>query len=207
MLSRYYRLKLYSKILLRNCKITGLLQNKDLKKNIITQVQTVLVLSLKNLVIGINGLKKKKLNFKFQNSKVEKQMMYAVIQCNFNQVRKNFISRPGENFIVLNNASKLEKYYNEQIKHDYFRSLFLKKIYPFKKENKICSTKFFHGNYKSSLIGKLEKNFVGKKHFSNNKFQKYDKLIEYVNPFVYPNYDSFNSRPLSKIISNRISRL
>jgi len=176
------------------------------KKNYIKSIKTNLILSLKNLIIGINCFKKRiELNSGLRNPNIKPQILYSIIQCNFNLIRKNFLSKERKSFVTLNNASKLEKFYNEQIRSDYIRSIFLKKVYFIKKENKLLSIKIINNNNNSSLIGEWNNKSRGKKHFNDCKFQRYDKLIDFVNPSLYQRPDFVYSRPLSKIVSNRFS--
>jgi hypothetical protein len=170
-----------------------------------------LILTLKNLTLSLNFLQgqkiKNELKFKFhiKDQKEFCKINSFLLQKSFNLSKKNFNLNKMEIFFTINSTLKLKKYYKKYETFSFFKKILPKKINCYKEKNDLFLKNDKNLNLKVSF--QLERNDKPTVNIKSQicKFQKFDKMIDYINlnkeNFVFLN----ENLPLPKILSNKIN--
>jgi len=170
-----------------------------------------LILTLRNLTFSFSFLQdqkiKNELKFKFhiKDRKGFCQINSFLLQKSFNLNKKKFSLNKREILFTINSTSELKKYYKKYEAFSFFKKLLPKKINCYKEKNDLFLTNDKNLNQKVSF--QLEKNDKSTVNIKPQicKFQKFDKMIDYIN-LNRENFVFLNEKfPLPKILSNKIN--
>ena len=187
---KYFRFRSISFFLFKNCQSITKRSHKKTNhckfffKSVIYNLWT----SLKNLIFCLNFLKFKKelkkrtsVQFNKKNIKNLSKYLYNSVQKEFYCSKRLFFLNKNKKFLSIVNSLKLSEFFNKKTCGEFFKKIISKKIDLVKKENKFISFKLINSRENNSF-SILEKNIKSKKKNNNtNRFQKFDKLIDYIN--------------------------
>jgi len=109
-------------------------------------------------------------------------------------------------FLSIVNSLKLSEFFNKKTCGEFFKKIISKKIDLVKKENKFISFKLINSRENNSF-SILEKNIKSKKKKNNtNRFQKFDKLIDYINSWDR-SVEIRNKSSLPMLLGNQFANL
>jgi len=109
-------------------------------------------------------------------------------------------------FLSIVNSLKLSEFFNKKNYGEFFKKIISKKIDLVKKENKFISFKLINSR-KNNSFSILEKNIKSKNKNSNmNRFQKFDKLIDYINSWDR-SVEIRNKSSLPMLLGNQFANL
>jgi hypothetical protein len=211
---KYFKFRFDSLILFKNCNliIKGKIQNEYCFKNLKKAIDYINGISINNFIIGLKNLNKNK-NFKKSTDFVKirtrlknfSKFLYPLLQKNFNLVKQKFVGKTDKKIFTINNSLKLASFYSkEKNNNNLLKIISIKTINFLKKENNfIYHRNFKHKNRGLTTSKEGNKKFIKKK-ISSNRFQRFDKLIEYITPEWESENDDLKTYPISKILTNEI---
>merc|ERR1711966_431779 len=126
LLIQYIKFKIRSIFLFKNCSIIDNFKNK---KN---QIRFLASMCLKNILIGIVGLKSQirissDLSVNSENYYNFSRIYNKIVQKEFDLTRKIFLSAKGKQFFMVNNMLKLKEYCKKKSNFFFFQEFFIKK--------------------------------------------------------------------------------
>ncbi len=215
LITKYFRFRSISFFLFKNCHfITKRCYKKPnhckfLFKSVIYNLGT----SLKNLIFCLNFFKfkkelKKGAHVKFNKKNIKKisQYLYNSVQKEFYCSKRLFFLNKNKKFLSIFNSLKLSEYFNKKTCGEFFKKIISKKIDLVKKENNFISFKLINSR-KNNSFSILEKNTKSKNKNNNmNRFQKFDKLIDYINSWDQ-SVEIKNKSSLPMLLGNQFANL
>jgi len=205
LLIQYIKFKIRSIFLFKNCSIIDNFKNK---KN---QIRFLASMCLKNILIGIIGLKSQirinsDLSVNSENHCNFSRIYNKIVQKEFDLTRKIFLSAKGKQFFMVNNMLKLKEYCKKKSNCLFFKNFLSKNSEFYKKENGFLQMKVGNSRNKSLII---LKNQIKKKKKQNNqiknKFLKFDKLIDYLNEPQLQEPSLTKKGPLPQILRSQMN--
>lgn len=169
-------------------------------------------ISINNLVVGLKSLNLNKNLKKYtefvksgKNLKKFSRLLYPLLQKEFNLVKQKFLGKTSKKIFTIINSLKLVNFSKEKKNGDNLIEIIsTKKINFLKKENTSIFRRIFkYKNRNLMVIKEKNKNFVKKK-INTNRFQRFDRLIEYISPEWEQEKDNLKKSTLSKILTNEV---
>lgn len=165
---------------------------------------------MKNLVLCAIFLQaKKNENLRSKNSKkYQKKFCISssfLVHRQYNFIKKNFNLTTKKHLVISNTTLKFKNHFKKNDAAGSLKSTFHKKINVSVEKISLLSTKIIDINQKKTIWIKMKKRSSIKNKMNTCKFQKYDKLVDYVD-LKRKELAYFNEKkPLSKILSNAIN--
>lgn len=195
---------------MKNCQlVTKYKEKDDYLKNLEQSFFFRLDITLKNLILGTGFLKSiikieeiQKIKFFGRNFIKSKNFQHFLVQSRFNYIKAKFLPVNLKKKLLLSNILGSKKISKSKIikKHSKFIPFMKSSI--IRRENKFAFLSIFKTKRHYSFLLKIKNKKI--KQRKTNTFQKFDKLIGYINSEKQIIFDYEEKTPLPRVLYNQI---
>jgi hypothetical protein len=195
---------------LKNCQlVTKYNEKNNFYKNLEQNFFFNLAITLKNLILGTGFLKSiikieetKKNKFCERNFTKPKNFQHLLVQSRFNYIKSKFLLVHLKKNLLLGNILAPKKTSNSEIIKKLSKFTPFMKFSVIRKENQFAFLSIFKTKSHYSFLYKNKNKKI--KQRKTNTFQKFDKLIGYINSEKQIIINFEEKTPLPKILYNQI---
>ena len=207
---KYFQLRSKSLLLLKNCQlVTKYKEKDDYNKNLEQNFFYNLSITLKNLILGTGVLKStikigeaQKIKFCKRNLIKSRNFQLLLVQSGFNYIKAKFLPVNLKKNLLLSNILGPKKTSKSEIIKKLSKFIPFVKFSTINKENQFAFLSIFKTNRHYSFLYKNKNKKI--KQRKTNTFQKFDKLIGYINSEKQIIIDFEEKTPLPKVLYNQI---
>ena len=195
---------------MKNCQlVTKYKEKNNFHKNLEQNFFFNLAITLRNLILGIGFLKSiikieeaKKIKFCERNFIKPKNFQHLLVQSQFNYIKSKFLLFRLKKNLLLGNILAPKKTSNSEIIKNLSKFNPFMKFSVIRKENQFAFLNIFKTKNHYSFLYKNKNKKI--KQRKTNTFQKFDKLIGYINSEKQTIIDFEEKTSLPKVLYNQI---